>query len=307
MNNLKANFFIIGAPKCGTTALSNYLKKNPKIFITTPKEPNFFSDDFPGLRYVHSLNDYESLYNLKRNKYSAVGEASPIYIMSQVAAKKIHAYNSDAKIIVMLRNPMDMLISYHFQLVHSLFEDQITIEEAWRLQGERSNGRCIPQHCREPKLLQYREIINFGDHLERLYQIFPREQVLVIFHEEMKISTEQIYLKTLNYLGVPHDGQNQFPVHNIAKTARWKWLNQQLHAPPPWAKKLMGRVSGTSFHDMIVGIHHRINTFNSESKRPDIPSPKFKAEIAEILYPQVEKLSGILNIDLNHWSATLKS
>jgi hypothetical protein len=98
---MKPAFFIIGVPKCGTTALVSYLSEHPDIFMSEPKEPHFFADDFPHYKeFIPTVADYEKLFEDAALKSSArVGEASVWYLYFKSALKNIHAYRPDAKLI----------------------------------------------------------------------------------------------------------------------------------------------------------------------------------------------------------------
>lgn len=297
----KANFFIVGASKCGTTAMSEYLRSHPQVFMTTPKEPSYFAYDFPGIRYVATSEQYDQLFSQAPDSAVVMGEASPCYFHSLVAIENIYAYNPSAKLIVMLRNPLDMLGSYHAQLVFSMFEDQKSLEKAWRLQDERAAGRAIPARCREPKLLRYRHVVSFGDHLERLYRLFPREQVKVIFYEDFQRDPGAAYREVLAFLGLVCDGRDHFPTINTAKVSRWEWLNRLLHSPPGWALAIMRRLSGTRTHDLVAHLHRRIKAYNSLSRRPAGLSDALREELAFELAPQIDKLERLLGVSLQHW------
>ena len=112
----KPNLFIVGAPKCGTTFLYHYLKQHPEIYFPDFKEPHFFGSDLirKNGAYDLSLNNYKSLFNSDKK---IIGEASTFYIFSKNAAKEIYDFNPDAKIIIMLRNLVDLAYSLHSQLL----------------------------------------------------------------------------------------------------------------------------------------------------------------------------------------------
>ncbi|MCP2728272.1 sulfotransferase family protein [Limnofasciculus baicalensis] len=102
----KPNLFVVGAPKCGTTSMHNYLGQHPEIFMSSPKELHYFSRDidcFTGK--IKELYNYLQLFDSAGNaKY--IGESSPEYLYSEVASQQIKELCSDAKIIIMLRNPL---------------------------------------------------------------------------------------------------------------------------------------------------------------------------------------------------------
>ena len=111
----KPDFFIVGAPKCGTTALYTYLKQHPEIFMSPQKEPQFFANDVLGdRRHTCTWAEYLSCFAAARGA-KRIGEASVAYLGSPCAPKQIKMFNPAAKIIIMLRNPVDMMHSLHNQ------------------------------------------------------------------------------------------------------------------------------------------------------------------------------------------------
>ncbi len=152
------NFFIVGAPKSGTTALSDYLRDHPNIFFSEPKEPHYFAQDFEKYRLTKTLEEYLSLFDESTPNHLAIGEGSVFYLFSSVALKKIYEFDPQAKIIVMLRNPVDLVYSFHSQQLFSADEDEQSFEKAWRLQGVRQQGKHIPRKNRNTNFLNYASI-----------------------------------------------------------------------------------------------------------------------------------------------------
>jgi len=295
------NFFIVGAPKCGTTALSEYLRSHPAVFISIPKEPSFFCFDLSGIQYVSDLNDYERLFSGVTPSHTAIGEASPAYLLSECAIEEIFKYNKDSRIIVMLRNPADMLPSYHSQLVFSGFEDQTDFHKAWSMQNDRLHGKNIPKTCREAKALQYAKVPCFGDQLERLYKTFPQNQILILTFEEFIKNTKATYEKVLKFLDLPDDGRSNFPIINPNKGIKSNTLNKLLHKPPKWAITVMNKLSGSRLHDSLIKLHGVIKRSNtSHTSRQPLDS-KFRNELINNFRLQVEKTESITGLDLNSW------
>ncbi len=174
-----ADFCIIGAPKCGTTALYAYLRDHPGVFMPEPKEPHYFCTDFPNYRKVRSCAAYRELFQAAPPGV-LLGEASVWYLFSEVAVARILDDNPASRMIVMLRNPVDMVWALHAQLIHSLDEDVLDLETAWDLQAARAQGQHLPVHCREPKHLQYRAAGSYSHQLERLFRLVPRDRVLLL-------------------------------------------------------------------------------------------------------------------------------
>ena len=132
-SNLKhPNFFISGAPRCGTTALYTYLSEHPQIFMSEVKELNYFASDFPNVQKItfKSVDDYHKVFAKADERHLAVGEASPFYLFSQVAFQNMAAYNPAAKVILTLRHPVDFVESYHQLNLSLLREDEPDLAKA---------------------------------------------------------------------------------------------------------------------------------------------------------------------------------
>src|SRR6476619_5970862 len=113
------NLFIVGAPKCGTTAWVEYLRTHPDIFFPVIKEPHYFSPDIPkpkGFNNFPTEDRYLALF-AQSGDAPIVGEGSVRYLQSQEAARNIREFNCDAKIIIFVRDQQDYLPSLHNQLV----------------------------------------------------------------------------------------------------------------------------------------------------------------------------------------------
>jgi hypothetical protein len=140
------------------------------------KEPHFFASDLGSYPAIKTVEDYTRLVAGSTDEHLGIGEASVYYLRSSTAIRNIHAYNPDARIIAMFRNPVDMVHSLHSQLLYWSYETESDFETAWRLQDRRRQGVDVPRSCPEPQLLQYKEIGWFGTQTERLLSCFPRER-----------------------------------------------------------------------------------------------------------------------------------
>src|SRR5215210_6007139 len=190
---VRPNFFIVGAPKCGTTALYEYLRPHPNIFMSELKEPHFFARDLGTYPKIKTLEDYTRLFEGATEEHLRVGEASVYYLRSAVAAANIREFNPAAKIIAMYRNPVDMVYSFHSQLLYWSEEIEPDFETAWRLQERRSRGLDLPPRSRGAFLLQYADVGRFGSQTERLLSVFPPSQVKLILYDDFTASPQRIY------------------------------------------------------------------------------------------------------------------
>jgi hypothetical protein len=302
----KPNFFIVGAPKSGTTALSEYLRSHPNLFMSHPKEPHYFAKDFwqRTYRYVKALDEYLELFKECTGEHLAVGEASVWYLYSSVAIRNIRQFNENAKIIVMLRNPIDMTYSLHSQLHYALAENEEDFEKAWRLQPSRRKGlnlsRELQKSDRTPEFVQYAQVGRLGDQVERLLDVFPVEQVKMILFDDFTTSTQAVYEDVLSFLEVPFDGRTSFPRINVNKTNKIIWL-ANLYGVPPWPLDYTVRILKKLLGVRSTGIGSFLDELNA-SKEPRKPlAPAFRSELAKEFSEDVQKLSQILGRDLSHW------
>ena len=226
------NFFIIGAPKCGTTALHHYISEHQQVFVPKIKEPHFYCTDIPGYPRLESARQYENLFRGANDRHVAVGEASVFYLYSQQAVPAILKNHPGSKIIVMVRDPVEMAHSLHSQFLYGFREGEPSFEIAWNLQHERTQGRHIPSTCTCPEVLQYAKVCMLGEQVERLMQIVPRQQLLVIDFNDFKKSTRDVYVRVLAFLGIADDGRLDFPPVNANRQHSLPVLTRLMMHPP---------------------------------------------------------------------------
>ncbi len=294
------NFFIIGAPKCGTTAMSEYLRSHPQIFMSSPKEPGFLADDIREIHAVDTMHEYLQLFQDSTEQHRAVGEASVWYLYSQPALNNIRKLNPDAKIIVMFRQPVEFLESYHAHMLFSLVEDEVEFERAWSLQDARAKGGNIPKTCRTPMMLQYDQLARFGSHLEKVYQIFPCEQVLCILFDDFISDPRSTYLNALMFLGLKDDGRSDFPILNERKAHRSSMAAALMFAPPR-ALRILWRGVKKIFGPGVIHHANRLVMLNSgQAERKKIAAP-FRRRLHENFKDDIRLLENLIERNLGEW------
>ena len=297
----RPNFFIVGAPKCGTTALYEYLRVHPNIFLPKVKEPHFFAKDLGTYPYIKTLEEYTALFAASGSQHTSIGEASVYYLRSSVAIPNIREFNPDARIIAMFRNPVEMVHSLHAQLLYVSEETASDFETAWRLQEQRSRGIGLPKGSRGAFLLQYADVGRFGTQTRRLLATFPASQVKLILYDDFTASPQKIYEEVIDFLGVPHDNRSEFPRINDSKRARVTWLKDFLRKPPPLLRQGYRTVKGAMGVKLIDDIKREIVGRNTVKEARQPLSPEFRAELADSFRDEVALLSRLLNRDLSHW------
>ena len=180
---MKVDFFIVGAPKAGTTSLYHYLNEHPQIEMSSQKEPDYFSDaaiQEQGMYYggnrIDTEEKYNGLFNAQK-KDIIFGEGSVSYLFYPTVAQDIKAYNPMAKIIIMLRDPIDRafshyLMDYRLGLVSDTFEDIINKK------SKHKNAHLFYQ--------QYIKVGEYATQLKRYFDVFDKENILLIDYEDFK-------------------------------------------------------------------------------------------------------------------------
>jgi len=289
----KPNFFIIGAPKCGTTAMAKYLGEHPNVLMSAPKEPHYFCTDifFTKEWDVSTDDEYMAEFYAGRThgNIKAMGEASVFYMFSQVAVKRILKFNPNAKFIVMVRNPVDAAHSLFSQYSFAGWEVS-DFMQAWRLQAKRSIGESIPKnHPNDPRLLQYGGIYKFGEQLGRLYSQVPKENVLVLNFDEFKDDNRNAYVDCLQFIGVEDDGRTDFSKVNYSRLIKSKFIVRLL--------KTRLSLNIAKALKTITGV----KSLGIGRPQPQLSS-KNRQEVLDYYKDDIKILSNILGKDLRSWT-----
>lgn len=298
MNGTVPNFFIIGAQKCGTTSLFAWLAEHPNVYMSPRKEPCYFSSDI-GNRRIHVWEAYTSLFSAVCPEHAVVGEASTAYLFSKVAVPSIEENLPGARYIVMIRNPVEMAYALHEQQIRVHNETVADFDQAWHLSPERRAGRLVPRSCKDPILLDYQSWCRLGEQLERLYSHLPPVRVHVLVLDDIKEDSRHEYMRVLEFLGVPYDGREDFPVHNPAGEWRFRrmarairgfarsvtWAKHVAHIPP---KRSLG----------IVRALRKLAT----RQRPRPPMPvALRAELEQFFEEDIRRLEQVLGRKFPTW------
>jgi len=292
----KPNFFIVGAPKCGTTALYSYLDQHPDIFMPQKKEPHFFAPDMKSRGYIREIDDYYRLFEPVTNE-RCVGEASVFYLYSEVAAANIQAEIPSPKIIIMLRNPVDMIHSLHSQCLYSGQETITNFEQAIAAEMDRRRGKNWPRNEYENKLF-YTAVADFAPQVERYFETFGRENVHVIIYDDFRSDLNRVFRDCLEFLEVEASFLPEFGVVNANKKVRNVQLRQFMNHPPPALRTLLRLVSPAAFRKAVGTAAQRLNTY---SEPRDAMSAAVRERLQKQCRPSVKRLSQLLNRDLSHW------
>jgi ribosomal protein S17E len=293
----KPNFFIVGAPKCGTTAMYTYLKQHPDIFMPEAKEPCFFGKDLTYRIPRITRRQYLDLFR-KAGSERAVGEASTSYLYSREAAREIYDFNPLSRIIIMLRNPVDVLYSYHSQLLYLGSEEIQDFEHALEAEKDRKQGRRIPRGSRSLFSLLYKERVRFTEQVGRYLEVFGQENVHVILFDEFIGDTARIFRETLEFLGVDGKFKTRFGIVNPNTRVKSRLFRNVIRGYPTRliARHLLPAKIRKKGFDLLS----RWNTVIDD--RPPLDS-LLRKRLEQEFAPEVISLSELIGRDLRHWLA----
>jgi hypothetical protein len=301
----KPDFFIVGAPRCGTTAMFQYLSTHPEIYMPDRKEMHVFGSDlrFGPQFYRRTIDAYLAEF-ATRNGERRAGEASVWYLFSKRAAAEIKAFNPEASIVIMLREPTEMLHSMYHMFRYDKNEHLPTFEKALAAESARRAGGLTTRQTYFARGLIYREIVRYAEQVDRYFNTFGRDRVHVIIYDDLAADTASTYRETLKFLAVnPPRREANFEVVNpnpaVKSPAMHGLVNDGLVRMASLAiRPLLPRrlfVALRSFREKLMRSNLRFE------KRPPF-SPELRASLKHEFAPEVERLSELLGRDLTHWS-----
>jgi hypothetical protein len=227
------DFFIVGHPKSGTTALYEMLRAHPRIHMPV-KEPQFFAPEMrvraPPVAGTlpRTLEDYKALY-AGAGEGQLIGEASPSYLRSPVAAGLIAEANPAARAIAIVREPAGFLRSLHLQFVQAIIETEHDFASALALEDARREGRAIAPHSYWPHALLYSEHVRYTEQLRRLHGALAPERVLVLVYDDFRADNQATVRRVLRFLELDEHVPIEAVEANPSVRARSRALHELTH------------------------------------------------------------------------------
>ncbi|HVF83427.1 MAG TPA: sulfotransferase [Sphingomicrobium sp.] len=312
---------IVGAPRCGTTSLADFLRKHPDVVFSLPKEPHYFTiHDLTGvhgeeLRRTVGRGYLERFFPDYRPDARYLAEGSVSYLYGAEQMRPILELWPDARFVIAVRDPMKLVPSLHQRYLVTGDEAEESFERAWALIGERAAGRKIPRSCLDPRLLRYDVAGRLGEQVERFFAAVGRERCHVVVHDDLVADPGRVYAELLAFLGLPHDGRTKFGAKRAAQGYRLGWLQRLLKRPPVATSVL----AGEKFRRRVVDKPKRPPSFPArkllEARKAVLrwnkaPSPpinltlRMQDELRAAFSDDVAHLGRLLGRDLSHWSNT---
>ena len=282
---MKVGIFIVGAPKAGTTSLHYYLNEHSEILMSSMKEPDFFLEkeiDDIGLYYgttrIETFEKYHNLFSDKKDE-EIFGESSVSYLYYPEVPKRIKEYNTEAKIIIMLRNPVDRAFSHYLMdfklgLLSDRFEDVFNKKEGLKFQ-------------------QYFLLGNYYEQVKRYFDEFSKENVHIIWYSDFKKDAEQEVQKAFKFIDVDSDYKVNFEtVHNSFFMPKGKIIRKIYSIV--WLRKLL------SFLFPFTLVTFIKSALFTKGKKPKITNESRKI-FTEYYLDDICKLEELLSINLSEW------
>ncbi|WP_193369755.1 sulfotransferase domain-containing protein [Pelagibius marinus] len=285
----RPNFFIVGAAKSGTTSMQMYLGQHPEIAMPQKREPIFFGRDLTShTKRTVAIEDYLGIFS-GCGPEKIVGEKTVWYLYSKTAADEISEFDRNAKILIMLRNPVEMVHSLHRQFLSTGNEDTRSFDKALGLEEERAAGRGVPRAAHFPEGLLYSQVPLYCDQVARYFRAFGKEQVQVIIFDEFSSNTAEAYFRTLAFLGVRETYVPRFVTYNKKRKPRLKGLDR------------IGKSPSSPLRLLPASLRWRLHQINRVEEKAPPMSPITRASLQQLFRPDVERLSELLDRDLTHW------
>lgn len=297
------NTFLIGAPKCGTTALMSYLADHPEVYVSTPKEPFYWAKDLPAAPHElrpGSLEEYLEMFAAATPEQSVLAEGSTSYLRSVDAVPEILKFNPEARFIVMLRNPVEVVQAFHMEQLYSQHEDVEDFAEAWTVQEARERGEQMPKRSEGGDFVLYRRAATFSDQIARFYAAVPEDQRLTILFDDFKTDTAAVYRRTLAFLGLPDDGRESFEKVNASHAQRFPGLARFVLYPPKPLERPMRALRKALLDNPPPGIAQLKAMMNVKKDRSAV-APEVLADIRAYFAPEVTQLETLIGQDLSPW------
>ncbi len=300
------DFFIVGQPKCGTTALGDVLRAHPQIFMPANKELWFFAEELRERMPPRpegtpaTIEEYSEQFR-RATKDQVAGEATVLYLWSRTAARAIAEVQPDAKIVAIVREPSSLLRSLHLQFLQTHVEAEPDLRTALALEPERREGRQIPKHTYWPAALMYSEHVRYVEQLQRYVDLFGRERMMVGVYDDYRADNDSFVRGVLRFLEVDDTVPISNAIVNPTVQPRSQALHDLVHAVGVGRGSVSRTVKGVVKAVTPAGLRRR--ALHATQQRlvfaePPPPDRQLMAELRTQYRGEVEALSDFLDRDL---------
>jgi hypothetical protein len=284
--------------------MHDYLGHHPDIFMAQ-KEMHYFGRDLGFCEGFYRRDERAYLEAFRnRNGHRLAGESSVWYLFSRSAAAEIKAFNPEARVVIMLRNPVDMVYSLYHQFRYDANEDLPTFDQALAAEPKRRAGSRLSRQTYFPQGLAYRETALYAAQVKRYFDTMGRERVHVVLYDDFAHNPAAAYRGTVAFLGLRAPGKEPaFERINSNKTVRSRAVMKVLR--DPLLRSSVTAACRKLPRPCFVCCRRLAALVESANARPERRrplAPELRAKLARDFAPDVERLSSLLKRDLTHWT-----
>ena len=287
------NFLIIGAPKAGTTTLYNYLKQHPQIYMSSIKEPHFFSygcDNKPTtkLSFISNWEEYQTLFQ-KVSEQTAIGEASTSYLYHPRAAERIHHYLPNAQLIAILRDPAESTYS------------KFLMDYRWQfdIYSQRNPLEDFAQAIKQSPAVQRSGL--YYKKLQCYFALFNKKQLKICLFEDLKREPNALLQDIFQFLEVDEKFcvNKSIPVYNSGGVPKNKIIYTSLNKLRKKFNTTLSPFVPDSFHKPIYNFYFSLRNLNLV--KPPLLPLEMRRQLIEIFREDILQLQDFLQRDLSRW------
>lgn len=296
------NFFVIGAAKSGTTALYHYLGQHPQIFLPIVQEPNYFAfgqqaNDYVGPggspapeRTIGEAEEYEALF-AGSGAISARGDISPLYLYVPGTAERLKDAVPDAKVLVILRNPVDRAYSAYMHACRDAREPISSFLDAVRREPQRVAANW-------GFLWRYTDMGFYSHRLARYYSVFPSRQVLVLLYDDLVIDAVDVCRRIASFLHVDFAFTPRVDVrYNVSGIPRSR-LAHNLLGRSELIKTAARVLSPYIGYDRLRRLQASLQTRNLQEHRMSVEA---RSHLLALFEEEIDRLSSMIDRNLQCW------
>jgi hypothetical protein len=289
------NFFIIGAPQCGVSAISRWLSEHHDVFLPAESAPHFYATDLQDR--ITERAHYDALY--EGAKSTAIGDASPWYLFSDVAIDNILRERPNARFVVCLRNPVEMAWLLHQHNIADQYEHIADFNIAWAMSHLRAQGRGS-RYLLDPKLMDYASVCALGSQIDRLARKVDAGRIHIVFHEDLVARPEEMLCKLEVFLGISPALKTEFRLNEPIYTRPLPSLHIAIARALRLKRRLVGgRPFNTGLSRWLTSKNRRVTAISRMPK-------EMRARLSRRLAGEIGLLSALSDRDLSHWLGPVK-
>lgn len=298
------NFLVIGAAKCGTDSLCDYLNQHPDVYIPGNREPNFFVAEGqgeipyrgPGDRealkgwdmWVSSLDQYQALFASASDR-KAVGEGTTWYLYDEHAPARIRHYIPAAKLIAILRNPADRAYSAYTMLLRDGREPIQSFAQALAAEDERIRDNWEP-------MWHYTRMGLYASQLKRYYELFDPKQMHVVVYDDFNARPGEVLRDLYRFLGVDDQfAPDTSERRNVSMVPKNQAYNRLIARQNP-LKALVKALLPTDFRQRL-----KTRLLSGNLSKPEPLPAEIRQQLIETFQPDILELQQLIGRDLSRW------